>query len=308
MIARSFTILDKVRRNADEQGAPGRAWLAGLPEQIEKLERDWQLTIGETAANATEAFVAFARTSDGADAVVKIVIAGFDPNRQEMRVLRAANGNGYAKLLRADEARNVMLLERLGPQLHALGYCEEQVMRTICTVLQKAWLAQPQGPAFATGAEKAVELSGIIETLWPALGKPGAQFTFDTALECARRRRDAFAAENSVLVHGDAHAWNTLQASDGSFKLVDPDGAFAERAFDLAIPMREWGAVIPPGDLLALGSARCRLLSALTGVEEEPIWEWSLLQCLSNGLLLLKIGLDAPATVEFAMADAFARR
>jgi hypothetical protein len=31
-----------------------------------------------------------------------------------------------------------------------------------------------------------------------------------------------------------------------------------------------------------------------------------LLQCVSNGLVLRRIGLDRPASVEFAMADAWA--
>jgi streptomycin 6-kinase len=308
MTARSFAIPDKVSRNAQEQGAAGRAWLAGLPQQIAEIERDWAITVGEMTENATEAFVAFARTADGGDAVLKIVMPGFDANRQELRVLRAANGNGYAKLLRADEALNVMLLERLGRQLHVLNLPEDRKMAVICTALQQAWMPVPGGPPFATGAEKAIELSAIIESLWSPLGKPCSERTFDTALGFAERRRQAFDPARSVLAHGDAHEWNTLQAADGSFKLVDPDGAFAERAFDLAIPMREWGAELPHGDLFALAGARCRLLSQLTGVDEQPIWEWSLLQCISNGLLLLKIGLDAPATVEFAMADAIARR
>jgi streptomycin 6-kinase len=86
---------------------------------------------------------------------------------------------------------------------------------------------------------------------------------------------------------------------------VDPDGAFAERALISRSDARV-GSVIPE-KISSLAGARCRLLAQLTGVDEQPIWEWSLLQCISNGLLLLKIGLDAPAIVEFAMADALAR-
>jgi streptomycin 6-kinase len=306
MTARSFAIPDKVRRNAQEQGAAARAWLSGLPQQIAQIEHDWAITVGDMTQNATEAFVAFARLADGGDAVLKIVMPGFDLKRQELRVLSAANGNGYAKLLRADEAQNVMLLERLGRQLHVLNYPHDRKMAVICAALEKAWMPEPAGPPFATGAQKAAELGAIIESLWSPLGKPCSKRTIDTALGFVARRRRAFDPSQSVLAHGDAHEWNTLEASDGSFRLVDPDGAFAERAFDLAIPMREWGEVLPKGDLFALAGARCRLLSELTGVEQQPIWEWSLLQCISNGLLLLKVGLDAPATVEFAMADAMA--
>jgi len=306
MSSRAFAIPDKVRRNAHEQGAAGLAWLEALPQQIAEIERDWSITVGAMTQNATEAFVAFVRLADGGDAVLKIVMPGYDSKRQELRVLRAADGNGYAKLLRADETKNVMLLERLGRQLHVLNLPEERKMAVICTALEKAWMPEPAGPPFATGAEKAAELGEIIESLWSPLGKPCAKQTFDSALRFVERRSHAFDPSLSVLAHGDAHEWNTLEAADGSFKLVDPDGAFAERAFDLAIPMREWGAVLPKGDLFALAAARCRLLSELTGVEAQPIWEWSLLQCISNGLLLLKVGLDAPATVEFAMADALA--
>ncbi len=124
----------------------------------------------------------------------------------------------------------------------------------------------------------------------------------------AENRQRAFDPEQSVLAHWDAHEWNTLQApgSPTGFKLIDPDGAFAERAFDLGVPMREWGDTIPEGDLVELGRRRCRLLSKFTGVEFQPVWEWGLIQCVSNGLALLRIGLAKPASVEFAMAEAWA--
>ena len=70
--------------------------------------------------------------------------------------------------------------------------------------------------------------------------------------------------------------------------------------------MREWGRMLPQGDLLQLGYHRCNLLSAFTGVERRPILEWALIQCVSNGLLLRRIGVDGPASVDLAMADAWA--
>jgi streptomycin 6-kinase len=112
-------IPEKVRRKAALMGGPGRAWLAGLPRQIAELERRWAMRVGRPARRGSEAFVAEARTSDGRDVMVKIVIPGIDPTRQELRILRAADGAGYARLIRGDEASNAMLLERLGPPLQA---------------------------------------------------------------------------------------------------------------------------------------------------------------------------------------------
>ena len=70
--------------------------------------------------------------------------------------------------------------------------------------------------------------------------------------------------------------------------------------------MREWGDVIPKGDLSQLGRHRCSLLSQFTGVEHQPIWEWALIQCVSNGLSLLQMGFADSASVQLAMADAWA--
>jgi streptomycin 6-kinase len=104
-------------------------------------------------------------------------------------------------------------------------------------------------PAFRAGVRgslgdqvgRAVELSRIIETHWSSLGSPCSARAIELALSYAERRRRAFDPARSVVVHGDAHEWNTLRAPSGAsgFKFVEPDGVFAERAFDLAIPMRE---------------------------------------------------------------------
>ena len=298
---------EKVERKVASLGKVGRAWLADLPRHIAEIERNWAIEIGKPSGRGSEAFVAAARTRGGQEVVLKIGIPGVDPTRQELRTLRAAEGRGYAKLVRTDEVENTMLMERLGSQLHELGFAAHRQIEIICATLRAAWMPLPSGQTFVTGAEKAIELGQIIEANWNALGKPCAERTIDLALAYAESRRRAFDPGRSVLAHGDAHQWNILSApgSTTGFKFVDPDGAFAERAFDLAIPMREWGRAMPSGDRLQLGRQRCRLLAELTGVEHQPIWEWSVLQCVSNGLLLMQIGMHEPAAVSLAMADAW---
>lgn len=296
----SLTIHDRVRRNAEAHGQT--KWLAELPERVAEIAERWGLTIGDSPPNATEAFVALVRTPDGEDGALKMVMPGIDPNRQQIRVLRAANGNGYVKLLRADEVENVLLLERLGGQLIQSGLSIDLQIAAICATLKLAWMPPPDGPAFVTGAAKALELGKIIEEGWGKFGKPCSERTFDRALAFAQNRAHAFDPATSVLVHGDAHFWNTLAApgSATGYKFVDPDGAFAERAFDLAIPMREWMGQRPDGDLLQRVRERCCLLVDLTGVAAQPIWEWSVLQLVSNALLNKEIGFDDPLSFEIA--------
>ena len=84
-------------------------------------------------------------------------------------------------------------------------------------------------------------------------------------------------------------------------KFVDPDGLFADPAYDLGILMRGWNDDLLAGDALALGRARCALLAALTGVDEEPIWQWGFIERVSTGLLLTQLGLpDARDTLAIA--------
>jgi hypothetical protein len=40
-------------------------------------------------------------------------------------------------------------------------------------------------------------------------------------------------------------------------------------------------------------------------VSSAAIWDWSLVQLAWNAFLLLQVGLDQPAIVSLAMADAF---
>jgi streptomycin 6-kinase len=111
------------------------------------------------------------------------------------------------------------------------------------------------------------------------------------------------------MAHGDAHAWNLLvvpSAQPQTFKFVDPDGLFVERAYDLSISMREWSDELLAGDPVALGHRRCRRLAALTGVEPGPIWQWGLVERVSNGLIWLQQGLPDLAREFLVVADAWA--
>jgi streptomycin 6-kinase len=304
----ALEIPDKVRRTALACGEDGSAWLAGLGRLVAELEREWDLSIGRSYPTATEAFVAEAATADGCPAVLKIPIAGIDPSRRELRTLLAANGRNYVEVLRHDAEHGVILLERLGPQLHQLGLPLDVQIEFICAALRDAWIPLPEGLELVSGAAKASGLAAFIESAWRELGRPCSERAIATALSFAETRRRAFDPQAAVLAHGDAHAWNTLLvpgAGPPRFKFVDPDGLFIERAYDLGISMREWPSELLKGDPLELGRRRCRQLSRLTGVEPEPIWQWGFMESLSNGLLLKQKGLESLANEFLKVVDAW---
>ncbi|RYF87997.1 MAG: aminoglycoside/hydroxyurea antibiotic resistance kinase, partial [Caulobacteraceae bacterium] len=234
-----------------------------------------------------------------------VVLAGADPTDRERRVLQAAAGKGYAALLDHDPASRALLLERLGPTLDSLGLPLDDQLRILCQALQQAWTA-PIPDGLPTGAEKAADLAAFIETTWTALDRPCPRAVIDRALAFAQIRAAAHDPAACVLAHGDAHGWNTLAdpRHPGAFKLVDPDGLRIEPAYDLAIPMREWSADLLAGDPLERGRARCRRLAQLTGLAEEPIWQWGYIERVSTGLACLPLGLPEGRAM-LAVAEAW---
>jgi len=297
---------DFVRRSALADGAAGQAWLDSLPDRIAALERRWNIRMGQAFPGGSEAYVAGATTSEGTEAVVKIALPG--RGRSEARVLMAAAGSGYVRLIDYDEENSALLLERLGSQLNELGMPLNEQIAIICVTLREAWLAPATRTGVISAVDKAEKLAAIVDSSWAALGRPCSELAVDTALRYARLRAEAFDPTAVVLSHGDAHAWNTLAVPNapGNFKLIDPDGLIAEPAYDLSISMREWSAELLAGDPVALGRRRAAQLAELGGADEEAIWQWGLLERVSNGLLLLQIGMDRLGRECLAVADAWA--
>lgn len=201
-------------------------WLAGLDALVESLERDWAIEVDHVFTNASEAFVAEVRTEDGTAAVLKVMVPrATGVVEREIAVLRLADGDGCASLLRVDTARGALLLERLGPSLADLALPMVQRHDIMCEAASRLWRATDDR-RFPTGAEKAQRLAQSIAEMWEQLGRPCDERAVDYALQCALRRRDAHDDERSVLIHGDLHQWNTLQATADGFKLVDPPRRF----------------------------------------------------------------------------------
>lgn len=299
----------KVARNLAALGEAGADWLAQLPALVDDLQRRWQVTVGSTLPNATEAYVAETVSAQGDLGVLKVPIPGADKAGREYGVLLAAQGQGYVRVLQHDPASGAMLLERLGPQLFQLGYPIRRQVEIICATLLEARRPPPLDLRLMTGAERADSMAQTVRSVTGRFERACTARTVEVALRFAEQRRAAFDPATSVLGHGDAHYWNTLSdPKTGGFKFVDPEGLFIEPAHDLSILMREGCRRddFLAGDPVARGRARCDLLARLTGVDRRAIWQWSLLEVLVNGLLYVDVGSAADAAPFLAVAEAWA--
>jgi streptomycin 6-kinase len=290
-----------VRQRVLHLGRRGEQWLAELPNVIAQLERAWSLTVGRALAGGTGSFVAPARTAEG-DAILKIAIpeVGF---ADELRVLESAQGHGYVLLLTADREREAMLLEALGPPMASLALPPDRQIALLCQMLRQAWQApRPAGLVVTSDDEKAGQLARMVSRMWEELEHPCSEQVVNEALRYAERRAAAFDLERCVVVHGDPHPWNALQAlaprvgAEAGFVFVDPVGFLADPAYDLGVVLRDWCtqllATADAEAATALARRYCALLSAQTGVEETAIWEWGFLERVSSGLYCLKLGIE----------------
>lgn len=308
---RALGVPEAVLGKVQALGPAGEQWLRDLPERLQALTRAWDLTLGPVLPGGSAAYVVAATTADGADVVLKVHLPGYDDLSTEIRVLQIAGGRGYVRLLRWDLTQGAMLQERLGPRLSTLGFSTARQMEIICATLEQAWVRAPGIETFPSGADKARWLHAFIGELWQALDRPCSERVIEHALELCDRRAAGFDPARAVLVHGDAHSANTLAPyrapapAQSGYKLIDPDGLFAERAYDLAILMRDWNQELLAGDPLRLGRERAALLSRLTGEDEELIWQWGCIERVSTGLLLLHTGMAPEGRDYLRVAEAW---
>jgi streptomycin 6-kinase len=167
----------------------------------------------------------------------------------------------------------------------------------LCEVAVRLW--RPVGPDIdlPTGATLAEQNADRLPRLWEQAGRPCSPATVADALDCMNRRRAAHDDRSAVLVHGDIHELNALQASDGSYKLIDPAGLRAEPACDLGTIVR---CNPDLGDDLR---TRTEQLASRTGVDATAIWEWGTIHRVVSGVYACSIGFQPFGDLLLAEAD-----
>jgi streptomycin 6-kinase len=237
-----------------------------------------------------------AMLTDGTPAVLKVGVPGRDTG-PEATALRLANGEGCARLLSEDASRSALLMERLGTPMYDMVADPATRIDLLCDVAVRLWRPVDAEIDLPTGAQLAAQYAERLPQLWEQAGRPCSSATVADALTCMERRRTAHDDRTAVLVHGDIHEMNALQASDGSYKLIDPNGRRAEPACDLGTIVR-----CNPG----LGDdlrKRTEHLAARTGVDATAIWDWGTIHRVVSGVYAHTINFQPFATQLLTEAD-----
>jgi streptomycin 6-kinase len=318
----AVTVSARVALSLRTIGAAGEAWLADLPGLLAGLTADWTITVGARLDGGRTAYVAEVTTSDGTPAVLKVSIPpGVDESSafdRQLAALQCAGGDPYVRLLRHDQPRRALLLERLGRPMAALGWPAAHQLEALARTAARGWRPVPDHVRLPGADEAARWHAAFIPSMWKDLARPCSEAAVTLAVRCAAAREAAFDPDRAVLVHGDVHAFNSLQRlgsppTDRHFRLVDPGGLRSEPAHDLGV-IQARGV---PGRLddLAAGEsqqalekviASCRRTGRITGADPEAVWHWAYTEMVSTGLHVLRLGDHAEARAFLAVADKLA--
>ncbi len=285
---RPLEVPDLVRQRALRNGPAGLRWLTQLPGVVSELSDRWGLVLGASYAGGTAGFVVAATDSLDRECVLKVAMP-LDMNDREtfarsVLAHELAAGRGCAELLAHDAEVPAMLLERLGPNLAELGLTVPEILEAIAATLIEFWRPVTVDKGLRTGHDQAEWLYRFISRTWDELGGPCDRSVIDHALMLCDRRADAIDSTRTVLVHGDAHGWNTLVAGGGTYKFVDVEGLCSEREHDLGVAMREYNEPLLRGDTSRLVRERAALLADRCEVDAQRVWEWGFIERVSTGL------------------------
>ncbi|UUZ45778.1 aminoglycoside phosphotransferase family protein [Janibacter limosus] len=202
-----------------EGGPAGSDWVAALPHLLVDVLEAWELTVDGEAMTGQCALVLPVRGPEGS-AALKL---GW-PHREadgEHLALRARDGRGAVRLLRADPRRSVLLLERLTTQDLTDQWDEEAVAIVAGLYADLHVTPLPQVPALVPWVEEIPARPAVA----------GLPRRFVEQASGSLRSLGSLGGER--LLHGDLHYGNVL--SDGTdWVAIDPKPVTGHPAREVA--------------------------------------------------------------------------
>jgi streptomycin 6-kinase len=254
-------------------GEDGRRWLAGLPELLARIARDWELTVDGGTYELSYHYVTAVTCADGTPAVLKLGVPGGDSLRNEALALRTWSGRGAVRLLRTDLARGALLLERAEPgvRLRDLVPTRDTEATSVAAAILRR-LAVP--PAPDCPLPDVSTLVGGLDDYVARHGQTGPLPGGIVARAAGLMRELCASAPARVVLHGDLHHDNILRAGREPWLAIDPHGFVGDPGYDVATLLYNPA----PGDrdpaLTALVPARVEQLADELAMPVDRVVAW----------------------------------
>lgn len=259
--------------------AAGAAWLATVPDLVERAVQRWQLQVGEPFGVGTASWTAPATLPDGTPVVLKLSFP-HDEARYEAVALAMWRGSAAVELL-AHEAEDWALLMRRAhpgtPLLATPGTPDQRIDACLGVLanLHQAPVADVGVPLLPAVCGRWVAVASERATRWVAL--LGDRVSIVTrGIEMLR----AFAADDgapTVLLHGDLNPGNLILDDPGTphWLAIDPKPMLGDPAYELWPVLSQIDDPFGYPDPLAVLTPRLLRSSQALGLPAPRVAAWA---------------------------------
>jgi streptomycin 6-kinase len=289
-------VVPAILRDGIGRTAGGGAWIARLPELVDRAVARWGLELGEPFRTGYASWCAPASATGGRDAVLKIVFP-HDEARHEARALRAWDGRGAVRLLDDAPEDWALLLEHVRPgtsMTESDATAEERLAAGADVHRELCGAAADPGSRALRGLQEAVPsvvevCRGWSDLLADRAARAAVEGDLDLdpgllALAVTYLRDLPTSAGRDVVVHGDFNPGNLLRAPDGRWVVIDPKPMHGDPAYDLWPLLSQVDDPFRrayPADVLR---PRLALVSDRAGLDAQRIAAWSVARACEQAL------------------------
>lgn len=266
---------DLFRQHAFSYGEEGKKWFDSIPIIVKTFEKKWGLKV-LAPYNLTYNYIAPVERFDGSHAVLKIGYPKDSEFQSEIDMLEACNGEGIVRLLKADRANTVILIEEVSPGTPLSEFTDDiEATKIHAAVMKRLWKSLPKNHHFITIAKWARALYEAHD--------PFPSYLVHKAIPLL----EELLATSSplVLTHADLHHDNILKSNRSKWLAIDPKGIAAEPCYDTTAmirnPYKLLNILQNIDDLL---QNRIQILSKELNFDPERIRKWCFVQTVLSGV------------------------
>ena len=228
-----------------------------------EVAAEWGVELGPPFAMSNYSYVAPA----GDGAVLKVTPPEDDESDEEADALALWDGDGAVRLLRRDRERRALLLERAQPGTDISQLPDDQATAIAIEIGTRLW--RPAAEPF--------RWIGDHVPRWLDRAERSDQEGCDL-IPLARELYASLDVGRAVLVHGDLHHHNILNAGD-RYLAIDPKAMLGEPEYDVPSFLRN-----PLGSTMQLAVTERRLAAfAAVGLDEQRMRQWAVIRCACLG-------------------------
>lgn len=271
----------------------GKNWLDTLPQRIADCEKRWNIRVLPPVADLSFNYIAPALRADGQRVILKMGLPNLELT-SEIDALTLFDGYAAVKLLDADAAEGILLLEALEPGTPLATLTnDDRATRIAAQVMRQLWRPAPIKHNFkhisnwARGLQKLRHrFDGGTGPLPPKMVEKAESLFADLLASMGTPH----------LLHGDLHHWNILAAKRKAWLAIDPKGIIGEGAYETGAFLRNMPAHLQnhpaPQKITA---RRVAIFSEMLAVPRERILAWSFAQAILSAWWCIEDNLDCHA-------------